>query len=149
MKPEDIFKDLIVGTVARLMVPFILLFGLYVLLHGHASPGGGFQAGVIIAAGFILLALAFDMDELKRRVPQTFILIAGSFGSINYVVIGIACIVSGGYFLQYGVVPILSLSPADVSAVLISAVEIGIGITVLGMVTAMILSMTGGKDDHT
>ena len=149
MKSEDIFTDLIVGTVARLMVPFILLFGLYVLLHGHASPGGGFQAGVIIAAGFILLALAFDMDELKRRVPQTFILITGSFGPINYVVIGIACIVSGGYFLQYGVVPILSLSPADVSAVLISAVEIGIGITVLGMVTAMILSMTGGKDDHT
>ncbi len=149
MKAEDIFKDLIVRTVARLMVPFILLFGLYVLLHGHASPGGGFQAGVIIAAGFILMSLAFNMDELKRRVPLTFRLITGSFGPINYVVIGIACILSGGYFLQYGVVPLPSLAPADVSAVLISAVEIGIGITVLGMVTGMILSMTGGSDDHT
>jgi multicomponent Na+:H+ antiporter subunit B len=148
--PEEyrIFEDVIVRTIARVMVPFILLFALYILMHGHATPGGGFQAGVIIAADFVLLAIAFDMPELKRRTSQKIRLLAESFGPLNYAIIGTACILSGGYYLQYGKVP-LPFSPSAVSAILISAVEIGIGITVMGMVAAMFLSMIGGGKHDT
>ena len=51
-------QSIIVKTLCRLLVPFIQMFGLYVIMHGHSSPGGGFQGGVILASSFILLALA-------------------------------------------------------------------------------------------
>ncbi|MDD4457744.1 MAG: MnhB domain-containing protein, partial [Syntrophotalea acetylenica] len=59
-------EDLIVRTAVRLLVPFIQLFGLYVIVHGHYSPGGGFQGGVILGSSFILLALAFDLRTSLR-----------------------------------------------------------------------------------
>ena len=60
-------QSIIVKTVCRLLAPFIQLFGLYVIMHGHSSPGGGFQGGVILASSFILLAIAYGIDEVKRR----------------------------------------------------------------------------------
>ena len=65
MKPGE--RDIIIRTVCRLLVPFVQLFGLYVIMHGHSSPGGGFQGGVIIASSFILLAMGDGYDEVKRR----------------------------------------------------------------------------------
>jgi len=141
-----LFEDLIVRTIARLMTPFIQLFALYILMHGHATPGGGFQAGVIMAASFILIAIALGLDEAKNRVKQKARLLLESFGPINYAVIGITCIIFGGHYLQYAVVPLLP-SPQAVSAVLISAVEVGIGITVMAMVTTIFFCMVGGKHD--
>ena len=60
-------ESIVIKTVARLLVPFIQLFALYVIMHGHSSPGGGFQGGVILAASFLLLAIAYGLDEMKRR----------------------------------------------------------------------------------
>ena len=54
---------------AKILIPFILLFALYVQFHGDYGPGGGFQAGVIFAAGFILYALIFGLDTAKRVLP--------------------------------------------------------------------------------
>ena len=59
-------EDLIIKTAVRLMVPFAQLFGLYVIVHGHYSPGGGFQGGVILGAAFIMLALAFDLQTSQQ-----------------------------------------------------------------------------------
>ena len=59
-------EDLIIKTAVRLMVPFAQLFGLYVIVHGHYSPGGGFQGGVILGAAFIMLALAFDVKTSQQ-----------------------------------------------------------------------------------
>lgn len=142
----ELFEDVIVRTIARLMTPFIQLFALYVLMHGHATPGGGFQAGVIMAASFILIAIALGLDEAKDRVRQKARLLMESFGLLNFVIIGIICMVCGGYYLQYTKVPLLPSSQA-VGAILISAVEVGIGITVMAMVTTIFFSMVGGKHD--
>jgi len=142
----ELFEDVIVRTIARLMTPFIQLFALYILMHGHATPGGGFQAGVIMAASFILIAIALGLPEAKDRVKQKARLPMESFGPLNFVVIGIICMVCGGYYLQYTKVPLLP-SPQAVSAILISAVEVGIGVTVMAMVTTIFFSMAGGKHD--
>jgi len=140
----ELFEDVIVRTVARLMTPFIQLFALYVLMHGHATPGGGFQAGVIIAASFILIAIAIGLQEAKERVTQKARLPMESFGPLNFVVIGVICMIFGGYYLQYTKVPLLPSLQA-VGATLISAVEVGIGVTVMAMVTTIFFSMVGGK----
>ena len=61
--------QLIPRVIAKLLIPYILLFGLYVQLHGDFGPGGGFQAGVIFAAGFVLYTLIFGLDHAQRVAP--------------------------------------------------------------------------------
>jgi multisubunit Na+/H+ antiporter MnhB subunit len=62
--------SVIVQTMVRLLVPWIRIYALYVLFHGHYSPGGGFQAGVIMAASYVLLGLALGRAEFDRSLPE-------------------------------------------------------------------------------
>ena len=133
--------DVIVRTIARLLTPFIQLFGLYVIMHGHASPGGGFQGGVIIGASFILLAISLGLPEAKKRLKESARLPMEGAGVLLYALIGIACILAGGYFLQYRME--FLFPPHVVSEILISAVEICIGITVMAMIVTIFYSMAG------
>ena len=141
---DVVARDVIIRTVARVLTPFIQLFGLYIIIHGHATPGGGFQGGVIIASSFILLALAYDLSEAERRFGLKIRLLMKSAGVVFYALVGITCILSGGYFLQYSVVP-LPFPPQIVSEILISAVEVSIGITVLAAITIIFYTIAGGE----
>src|SRR4030067_1529012 len=82
------FEDVIIQTVCRILTPFIQLYGLYVIAHGHHSPGGGFQGGVILGASFILLCLAYDIKEVKKRMSEQWNLLFCSMGVIIYSGIG-------------------------------------------------------------
>ena len=68
-KQAQMADQTLVRVVAKLTVPFILILGLYVILHGELGPGGGFQGGVILAAAMILYGLVFGADEIRRRIP--------------------------------------------------------------------------------
>jgi|TARA_B100000470_G_scaffold169212_1_gene133543 multicomponent Na+:H+ antiporter subunit B len=128
--PEQ--PDLIVRMVCRGLAPFIQLFGLYVIMHGHSSPGGGFQGGVILASSFILLAMAEGSETLRRRLSLTALTGFMSAGVLLYAGIGVVCLVLGANYLDYGVLPFSE--PRSVGMLVI---EIGIGITV----TAAMLSI--------
>lgn len=130
MTPEQ--PDLIVRMVCRGLAPFIQLFGLYVIMHGHSSPGGGFQGGVILASSFILLAMAEGSEMLRRRLSLTALTGFMSAGVLLYAGIGVVCLVLGANYLDYGVLPFSE--PRSVGMLVI---EIGIGITV----TAAMLSI--------
>ena len=130
MTPEQ--PDLIVRMVCRGLAPFIQLFGLYVIMHGHSSPGGGFQGGVILASSFILLAMAEGSETLSRRLSLTALTGFMSAGVLLYAGIGVVCLVLGANYLDYGVLPFSE--PRSVGMLVI---EIGIGITV----TAAMLSI--------
>lgn len=94
--------DKIIQMTCRMLVPVVQLFALYVLMHGHYSPGGGFQGGVIFGASFILLAVSRDLETaLKRLSSRGFILIA-ALGIIIYAGHGIVSQALGGQFLEYG-----------------------------------------------
>ena len=89
---------LIVKTITRLTVGLILLYGIYIVLHGHLSPGGGFPGGVIIALSFIHLMLAFGKDAALKRLSQARASFFESLGAIMF--LGIALLgFLGGYFL--------------------------------------------------
>ena len=60
----------VIQTIARLLVPFVQLFGLYIIVHGPVSPGGGFQGGVIVGASMILLALSYDLSTAEAKVSH-------------------------------------------------------------------------------
>ncbi len=88
--------SLVLYTGCRLLFPLILIFGAYVFVHGHLTPGGGFQGGAIIASGFLLIYLGCR----ERRISPVASSLAESLGGLVFVVIGLLGIVLGGYFLS-------------------------------------------------
>ena len=125
-------QSLIVKTVCRRLVPFIQLFGLYVVIHGHTSPGGGFQGGVILAASFILLAIAYGIEEMRQRFPLTALTVFTSTGVFLFAGIGVLCVLLGGNFLDYSVLP--GAEPRSLGMLVI---EVGVGITVMAAMVSI------------
>ena len=125
-------QSLIVKTVSRRLVPFIQLFGLYVVIHGHTSPGGGFQGGVILAASFILLAIAYGIEEMRQRFPLTALTVFTSTGVFLFAGIGVLCVLLGGNFLDYSVLP--GAEPRSLGMLVI---EVGVGITVMAAMVSI------------
>ncbi len=97
MKGKQSGMTLIVKTITRLTVGLILLYGIYIVLHGHLSPGGGFPGGVIIALSFIHLMLAFGKDTALQRLNQVRASFFESLGAIMFLSIAILGF-TGGYF---------------------------------------------------
>ena len=125
---------LIPRVVGRLLIPFILLFGLYVQFHGEYGPGGGFQAGAIVAAAVILYALLEGEAQALRVLPQRVLtgLIAG--GALLYGTVGVAGMLLGGNFLDYSV---LAADPVTGQHIGILLIEAGVGITVTGVLISV------------
>lgn len=142
MKEEDV----VIRTVIRLMVPFIQIFGLYVIFHGGGGPGGGFQGGVILAASMILYVIAFGATEGKRRLTEKTNMFMRSTGLFIYSGIGLLGIFFGGKYLDYGAVPLpLITHTAEVRALLIDGgVEVGVGITVMAVMVTIFLELYPG-----
>ena len=125
---------LIPRVVGRMLIPFILLFGLYVQFHGEYGPGGGFQAGAIIAASIILYALLEGEGHALDVLPQKLLLNLMAGGAILYAVTGIFGILMGGNFLDYSV---LADDPVKGQQLGILVIEAGVGITVTGTLLAI------------
>ncbi|MCB1377217.1 MAG: Na(+)/H(+) antiporter subunit B [Alphaproteobacteria bacterium] len=96
-------RDVILRIGVKLVLPFILLFGFYVHFHGDYGPGGGFQAGVIIAAAVILYALVFGISAAKRAVPVAVVERLVPLGVLIYLVAGLPALIAGRPYLDYGV----------------------------------------------
>ena len=119
----------IVTTFVRLITPPAQLFALYVLVHGHYSPGGGFQAGVILAAVSIMGALALGRDRPRGGVDERAWLAAGAGGVLLYLGAGAAGLLNGGAFLDYAGLA-LGLGAVRARYVGILLVEVGVTVAV-------------------
>ena len=117
----------ILRVVSRLFIPFIILFAFYVQFHGDFGPGGGFQAGVMFAAAFVLHAMILSIKQTQSAVSERVVekLVAG--GVLLYAAVGFYCLFKGGNFLEYNV---LAEKPASGQHIGIILVEAGVGITV-------------------
>lgn len=138
------YGSLIVEVVSRLSVPFIQLFALYVIVHGHYSPGGGFQGGVILAVSVILLRLVLGLEESHRRFAPRAAVVLAVTGVLGFLLIGAASLLTGGAFLDYGTLPLPGLEPATRRYGGILAVEIAIGIGVWGALVTVFDQLTAG-----
>jgi multicomponent Na+:H+ antiporter subunit B len=140
-------KDVIVKTMARLLAPFIMIYALYVIMHGHHSPGGGFQGGVILAASFILLVVAYGIDKIRNLFPETIANILSSVGVFIYGGIGLLCLLLGGKFLDYGkLTKILSVVPARARNLGILGVEIGVALAVMSVMCIIVFTIFSSED---
>lgn len=134
-------RQRVLRVIAKLLIPFILLFGLYVQFHGDYGPGGGFQAGVIFATGLILYALVFGLGAARAGVPMRALRPLIALGVLIYGGVGVATLLLGGTFLDYN-----QLSPADPAHgqhLGILLVELGVGITVTAAMIMLFYSFAG------
>lgn len=126
--------DLILKTMCRFLIPFIQLFALYVVAHGHHSPGGGFQGGVILGASIILLSISFDLRTGLERVNERSISLMSATGVFVFTGIGAICLFLGSQFLNYGILSkILGVDPVMSRSWGIFGVEVGVAITVMAV----------------
>ncbi len=119
---------------AKMLIPFILIFALYVQFHGDYGPGGGFQAGVIFAAGFVLYALVYGLGNAKKVMPPAAAYVCSAAGVLLFAGVGIVTLLMGGEFLNYSV---LAHDPEHGQHYGILLVELGVLITVFGVMLAV------------
>ena len=93
--------DTILRVIAKLMIPFIFLFALYVQFHGDYGPGGGFQAGVIIAAGVVLYAIIYGIEAAQRAVPKALVEVMVPLGVLVFAGVGLWGLLLGDNYLEY------------------------------------------------
>lgn len=123
-------SSLVLRVVGKLLIPFILLFALYVQFHGDFGPGGGFQAGVIFATGIVFHALIFGLEKTRRIVPDRLVETMLAAGVLLYAGVGAAGLLLGGNYLDYFV---LSSDPVHGQHRGIFWVEVGVAATVSGV----------------
>ena len=131
---------LVIRVISKLLIPFILLFGLYVQFHGDFGPGGGFQAGVIFASALILYALVFGLENARKVVPDSIIRLGMVTGVLLYGFTGVASLLLGGNYLDYSY---LSGNPVSGQHLGIFVVELGVGITVCSVMVAIFFGFAG------
>lgn len=137
---------MVLRVIAKLLIPFVLLFALYVHFHGELGPGGGFQAGVIVAAAVIFYALIFGLQTTRRVVPEWLVETMVAAGVLLYAGVGMAGIALGGNYLDYFV---LSRDPVAGQHLGIFLVEVGVFITVSGVMLAIFYTFAGrGRGPH-
>lgn len=144
IRPHD---SVIVHTLARVFAPIIQLFALYVLIHGHESPGGGFQAGTLFGASIILLVLAFGVQNSHALLEKRAIL-WGGVGILIYAGIGLLPLLLGHEFLNYGELPIPGMEAAARRHWGILGIEIGITVTVAATAVSIFYSLRGEEGRH-
>ena len=126
----------VLRIIAKLLAPFILLFALYVQFHGEYSPGGGFQAGVIFAAGFILYGLIYGIEKFRQVITPGWLRSLAALGVILYIGVGLVTLMLGGNFLDYDVLAEHATHGQHIGILL---VELGVGITVASIMMSLFM----------
>ena len=138
---QPVRENLILRVVAKTLFPFILLFALYVQFHGDFGPGGGFQAGVIFAAAWILYGLVYGLADLQRALPLRWVEIGSALGVLIYAGVGLLSMFRGGTFLAYSELdPHNSIHGQHQG---IFWVEIGVGVTVASVMVMVFYAFAG------
>lgn len=120
-------RKTILRVVSKVLIPFIVLFAFYTQFHGDFGPGGGFQAGVILAAAFVLYVLIFGLSQTLSKISDRAFEVVAALGVLLYAGTGLASMALGGNFLDYDV---LAHDPHHGQHYGILLVELGVGFTV-------------------
>ena len=136
--------DLVLRVVSKLLIMFMILFALYVQFHGDFGPGGGFQAGVIIAAAIIFYGIIYGLPAARAVVPSRWVEIMIAAGVLVYAGVGVAGLLLGGNYLDYFV---LDHNPVHGQERGIFWVEAGVLITVSGVMLKIFYMFAGRGQD--
>jgi multicomponent Na+:H+ antiporter subunit B len=141
------YPTVVVRVIAALLSPFIAMFGLYIIAHGHYGPGGGFAGGVFLAVGAILPRLTLPEHVAYRLVPTTVGPIAGAIGMLGFLMIGLAPLALGGDFLDYSLLAFGGMEIPRARYLGILVVEVAVGLAVFGAMILLFDVLTGQAQD--
>ena len=136
----------ITTLISSIVAPFIMLFALYVIFHGHYSPGGGFQGGTLLAASIILIRLSLGSEMGQMQFPRSLGTPLGSLGVLIYFGTGLAAMFFGGRFLDYSFLPIARTAAMQRSWGILF-VELGVGLAVTAILVAIYDDLLGEDPD--
>ncbi len=131
---------------SRFLSPYIMLFGFYVIFHGHYSPGGGFQGGTLLAASLLLIRIAAGTEIANLQFRDYLTTPYAALGVLIYFGTGLVALIMGGYFLDYEQLPLPGLEAADLRYWGILIIELGIGLTVMSVLVLIYDNMVRGED---
>jgi len=138
----------IVRTVANQLMLFVLVFGLYVIMHGHVTPGGGFQGGAVIASGVVMLIVAFGSGQIKKSLRERHLSLVESSGALLFILVAFAGI--GTVFFYnflvgsriFGGIPPTGSNPGDVwTGGVIPLMNLAVGLKVIAGLSAVVLAL--------
>ncbi|WP_121822159.1 MnhB domain-containing protein [Halostella salina] len=135
-------ESTIIMTTVRVVAPFVLTLGLFVMFHGAGSAGGGFQGGVVVGSVILMLAFAFGIEAVRDWINPAAVLGVIGLGVGTFVAIGLGSVALGGAFLEYGRYGSLTVVKYS-----IELVELGIGAIVTGVVVGLFFLIAGGYAD--
>jgi multicomponent Na+:H+ antiporter subunit B len=137
------YPTVVVRVIAALLSPFIAMFGLYIIAHGHYGPGGGFAGGVFLAVGAILPRLTLPERVAYRLVPTTVGPIAGAIGMLAFLAVGLLPLALGGDFLDYSLLAFGGMEIPRARYLGILVVEVAVGLAVFGAMVLLFDVLTG------
>ena len=137
-------QKIILRVISKFLIPYILLFALYVQWHGDFGPGGGFQAGVIVAAAFILYAIVFSVEDCKVIMPPKLNFFLLALGAFLYGFVGIIGLILGDPYLSYDVLGSTKEAGQHIGILL---VEFGVGLTVCNVMISLFYSFANFNFD--
>jgi multicomponent Na+:H+ antiporter subunit B len=130
-------NSVIVRLMCRVVARVIQVYAVYVVFHGHYSPGGGFQGGGLLAAAVYLLRIGEGTLASQNELSSRFTLLLGSVGALIFLITGFIVIPFGGLYLEYGQLPFPSADPADLHYWMILIVEFGVALAVMAVLVAI------------
>jgi multicomponent Na+:H+ antiporter subunit B len=146
----------IVRTVANQLIVFILIFGLYVIAHGHLTPGGGFQGGAVIVSGVVMLLVAFSSKELKKSLRERVLSIMESSGALIFIILAFVGIGTAFFYNLlvgtpiFGRIPIPGPNPGDFwTGGFVPLMNLAVGLKVVAGLSAVVLALalfTSGEE---
>lgn len=137
------FISMVLDTSFRVLVPFTLVYGLYVLIFGEYGPGGGFQAGTLLSVGVILSKLIQGSEKAQFNIRGTKALMLAGFGTFIYAAVGYITLLFGGKFLEYEFLPLAVYELTELHVWGILGIEIGVTLCVMTTFIAIFCALTG------
>ncbi len=137
-------RDFIFKRIVAIVVPFMSIYGFYVIFHGSSSAGGSFAGGIILALAFIVYSTIYSVEEGKEKIPEKVLIWIESFGTLWYGIIGMIGIFKGAPFLANKAAGINIGTPGSLSSGgLIALLGLGVGIRVASTVVTLFFTMRG------
>jgi multicomponent Na+:H+ antiporter subunit B len=146
----------IVRTVANQLILFIVIFGLYVIVHGHITPGGGFQGGAVIVSGVVMLLVAFSSEELKKSLRERVLTVVESSGALIFIILAFIGIGTAFFYNIlvgtpiFGGVPASGPGPGDIwTGGVVPLMNFAVGLKVIAGLSAVVLALalfSGGEE---
>jgi multicomponent Na+:H+ antiporter subunit B len=139
-------QDLILTMIVRLILPFIQIYGIYIVVHGHLSPGGGFPGGAILGASMILFALAFNLKEGSSKISHDTSTLLESGGALSFATLGILGVLVGTNYLSNKAAGYpLGTAGNLFSSGMIFLVTLAIGVKVASTFITLFFNLVEGK----